>query len=144
MRVPLLYGTQPLVVKHGITEPEITRVQHRAHLTLEEKHDGTGAMEGVHEHDLHAIFPFLIQIDPVLFVHLQVYHIVAQVLKAISDQLLRQVAAVDFAMVPIIAQAAQVILVTMAQEIAVPCLVLRPILKVVDSNVRISDVTHFF
>ena len=46
-------------------------------------------------------------------------------------------------MVPIIAQTAQVILVAMTQEIAVPSLILLSILKVVDSNVRICDVTHF-
>ena len=35
------------------------------------------------------------------------------------------------------------VLVTVTQEVDVPCLVLLPILEVVHANVRVGDVTHF-
>ena len=45
-------------------------------------------------------------------------------------------------MVPIIAQATEVILMTVAQKVAIARLVLLSILEVVYSDIRISDVTH--
>ena len=47
-------------------------------------------------------------------------------------------------MVPIIAQTSEMILVTVAQKVAIARLVLLPILEVVDSDIRISDVTHLW
>ena len=47
-------------------------------------------------------------------------------------------------MVPIIAQTSEMILVTVAQKVAIACLVLLPILKVVHSDIRISYVTHLW
>ena len=47
-------------------------------------------------------------------------------------------------MVPIIAQTSQMILVTVAQKVAIACLVLLPILKVVYSDIRIGYVTHLW
>ena len=47
-------------------------------------------------------------------------------------------------MVPIIAQTSQMILVTVAQKVAIARLVLLPILKVVYSDIRISYVTHLW
>lgn len=45
-------------------------------------------------------------------------------------------------MVPVIRQAAQMVLMTMRQEKAVARLVLLPILEIVDTDVRIRNVTH--
>ena len=47
-------------------------------------------------------------------------------------------------MVPIIAQTSQMILVTVAQKVAIARLVLLPILEVVYSDIRISYVTHLW
>ena len=100
-------------------------------------------MKRVHQDDLDTLFTLLIKIDPVLLVHLQVDHVVTQPREPITYQFLRQIAHVDFTMVPVVAEAAQVILVAVAEEVDVARLVLLPILEVVHSNIRIRYVTHF-
>ncbi len=47
-------------------------------------------------------------------------------------------------MVPIIGETAEMVLVTVGEEVAVACLVLLAILKVVHSDVRVCNVTHLF
>ena len=117
-------------------------MQDSAHLSFEEKHDSAGAVESVHEYDLNAFFALLIQVNPVLLVHFEVDDEAAQGGEAINDKLLGQIARVDLAMVPIVAQAPQVILVAVTEEVAVACFVLLPVLKIVHSDVWICDVTH--
>ena len=79
-----------------------------------------------------------------LLVHLEIDGEVSQGWESVHNQLLREVAHVNFAMVPIIAQTSEMILMTVAQKVAIARLVLLPILKVVNSDIRISYVTHLW
>ena len=77
-----------------------------------------------------------------LLVHLEIDDEAAQGWKPVYNQLLGQVAHIDLSMVPIIAQTSEMILVTVAQKVAIARLVLLSILEVVHSDIRISYVTH--
>ena len=127
--------TEPRVVEHGLAEPEITCVQHCPHLALEKEHDGARTMERIHEDDLDALLAILVNVDPMLFVHFEVNDEVSEAREALRDQLLGEVARVNLSMVPVVGEAAEVILVAMTEEVDVSGLVLLPVLEVVYSDV---------
>ena len=77
-----------------------------------------------------------------LLVHLEIDGEVSQCWESVHNKLLGQVAHIDLSMVPIIAQTSEMILVTVAQKVAIARLVLLSILEVVHSDIRISYVTH--
>ena len=92
-------------------------------------------MERIHEDDLDTLLAILVNVDPMLFVHFEVNDEVSEAREALRDQLLGEVARVNLSMVPVVGEAAEVILVAMTEEVDVSGLVLLPVLEVVYSDV---------
>jgi len=92
-------------------------------------------VESVHQNDLDALFALLVNVNPVLLIHLQVDYVVFKADKSFGDQLFREVASIYFPVVPVVGQSTQMVLVAMTQEVAVARLVLLAILEVVNSDV---------
>lgn len=69
-----LRRAQVRVIEHLLVEAEIARVQHSAHLALEEEHDRARTVIRVHEHDRQALLFLLVDVDPVFLIELQFNH----------------------------------------------------------------------
>jgi len=89
--IALLLRAEPFIVKHCLRESEITCVEDCAHLSFEQEHHCSRTVKGVHEHDLHAILLVLVQVDPVLLVHLQVNDEARKPGKSVRNELFRQI-----------------------------------------------------
>ena len=108
-RVATLSRAEPWVLKHLFRKPEVSGVQDRTHLALEQEHDGAGTVISVDEDDGDALLLLGVDVDPVLFVEFQVDYIIAQPGEPVGDHNLGLCRAVNLALRPVVGESLEVI-----------------------------------
>ena len=88
LRISSLNWAKPFIVKHCFCKSEITSMEDGAHFSFEEEHDCAWAVEGIHKYYLHTFLLILIQVNPVLLVHLEIDDEVLKTGKPINNEFL--------------------------------------------------------
>ena len=83
-----LNWTKPFIVKHCLRKSEITSVEDGAHFSFKEEHNCAWTMKGIHKYYLNTFLLILIQVNPMLLVHLEIDDKVFKTGKPINNEFL--------------------------------------------------------